>query len=78
MLFGRYSTHCTPWPDHFPDELFGGHISRILARAPGLPFHELLHHLDRIVMTGRDIRALLHNPDFRAIPDRNSQVSLLR
>jgi hypothetical protein len=29
-------------------------------------------------MTGRDIRALLHNPDFRAIPDRNSQMLFLR
>jgi DNA-binding NarL/FixJ family response regulator len=29
-------------------------------------------------MTGRDIRALLHDADFRAIPDRNSQMLFLR
>jgi hypothetical protein len=77
MLFGPHSTRCTPSPDHFSDQFVGGQISRILVRAPSLPFHELQHHLERIVMTGRDIRPRLRNPDFRAIPDRNSQISFL-
>jgi DNA-binding NarL/FixJ family response regulator len=47
-------------------------------RTQGLPSPQLLQRLQRTVMSGRDIRALLHDSDFRAIPDRNSQMLFLR
>jgi hypothetical protein len=40
----------------------------MLTRTPGLPLPVLLQRLERTAMSGRDIRALLHDPDFQAIP----------
>jgi hypothetical protein len=50
----------------------------MFTRAPALPLPLLLQRLERTALSGRDIRALLQNPDFRAIPDRNSQMLFLR
>jgi hypothetical protein len=66
------------WPDHFRGQAFGGHISLMINRTPGLPLSQLLQRLQQTVMSGRHIRAFLHDSDFRAIRDRNSQMLFLR
>jgi hypothetical protein len=54
-----------------------GVIFLVSEPTPALGPQELILRPEPLGLTARDIRALLHNPDFQAISDRNSQMAIV-